>query len=33
VLVALPASAVLLVGIRRLKNSYMASRLYKAGPG
>jgi len=31
VLVALPASAVLLVGIRRLRASYMASRLYKAG--
>jgi predicted PurR-regulated permease PerM len=31
VLVALPASAVLLVGIRRVKASYMASRLYKAG--
>jgi predicted PurR-regulated permease PerM len=31
VLVALPASAVLLVGIRRIKASYMASRLYKAG--
>ncbi|MFC6284373.1 MULTISPECIES: AI-2E family transporter [Polaromonas] len=29
VLVALPASAVLLVGIRRLKASYMASKLYK----
>lgn len=28
VLIALPASAVLLVGIRRLKVSYMASRLY-----
>jgi predicted PurR-regulated permease PerM len=31
VLVALPASAVLLVGIRRIKASYLASRLYKAG--
>jgi predicted PurR-regulated permease PerM len=31
VLVALPASAVLLVGIRRIKASYMASRLYTAG--
>lgn len=31
VLVALPASAVLLVAIRRIKASYMASRLYKAG--
>ncbi|WP_309684829.1 AI-2E family transporter [Polaromonas sp.] len=30
VLIALPASAVLLVGIRRLKASYMASRLYSA---
>ncbi|MCY1168833.1 AI-2E family transporter [Polaromonas sp.] len=29
VLIALPASAVLLVGIRRLKASYMASKLYK----
>ncbi len=29
VLVALPASAVLLVGIRRVKASYMASQLYK----
>lgn len=29
VLVALPASAVLLVGIRRIKASYMASQLYK----
>lgn len=29
VLVALPASAVLLVGIRRIKASYMASKLYK----
>ena len=33
VLIALPASAVLLVGIRRIKASYMSSRLYKAGPG
>ena len=31
VLIALPASAVLLVGIRRLKASYLASRLYRAG--
>ncbi len=31
VLIALPASAVLLVGIRRLKVSYLASRLYQAG--
>ncbi|MGH8833268.1 MAG: AI-2E family transporter [Polaromonas sp.] len=31
VLVALPASAVLLVGIRRLRAGYMASRLYQAG--
>jgi len=30
VLVALPASAVLLVAIRRLRVSYMASPLYKA---
>ena len=30
VLIALPASAVLLVGIRRVKASYMGSRLYKA---
>ena len=30
VLIALPASAVLLVGIRRLKAGYMASRLYSA---
>ena len=30
VLVALPTSAVLLVAIRRLKVSYMASRLYSA---
>lgn len=29
VLIALPASAVLLVGIRRLRSSYMASRLYQ----
>ncbi|MFC5519662.1 AI-2E family transporter [Polaromonas jejuensis] len=29
VLIALPASAVLLVGIRRLRASYMASRLYQ----
>jgi len=29
VLIALPASAVLLVGIRRLRVSYMASKLYK----
>jgi len=29
VLIALPASAVLLVGIRRLRESYMASRLYQ----
>jgi len=29
VLIALPASAVLLVGIRRIKLRYMASRLYK----
>jgi len=32
VLVALPASAVLLVAIRRLRVSYMGSRLYQ-GPG
>ncbi len=31
VLVALPASAVLLVGIRRLRGGYLASRLYQAG--
>jgi predicted PurR-regulated permease PerM len=30
VLVALPASAVLLVGLRRLKKSYLASKLYQA---
>jgi predicted PurR-regulated permease PerM len=29
VLVALPASAVLLVAIRRLRASYMGSRLYQ----
>ncbi len=29
VLIALPASAVLLVGIRRIKDRYMASKLYK----
>ena len=29
VLIALPASAVLLVAIRRVKSRYMASRLYK----
>jgi len=31
VLVALPASAVLLVAIRRVRSSYMASRLYSGG--
>ncbi len=31
VLIALPASAVLLVGIRRLKTGYMGSKLYKGG--
>jgi len=30
VLIALPVSAVLLVGIRRLKAGYLASRLYQA---
>jgi predicted PurR-regulated permease PerM len=30
VLVALPASAVLLVAMRRLRASYMASRLYQS---
>jgi predicted PurR-regulated permease PerM len=29
VLVALPASAVMLVAIRRLRSSYLASRLYQ----
>jgi predicted PurR-regulated permease PerM len=33
VLVALPASAVLLVALRRLRSSYMASPLYRHGPG
>ncbi len=32
VLVALPASAVLLVGIRRLRAGYMGSRLYRGSP-
>ena len=31
VLVALPASAVLLVGLRRARSSYMSSRLYQGG--
>ena len=30
VLVALPASAVLLVAIRRMRASYLASKLYQA---
>ena len=29
ILVALPASAVLLVAIRRIRDSYLASRLYQ----
>jgi len=32
VLIALPASAVLLVGLRRLRQTYLASALYQQGP-
>jgi predicted PurR-regulated permease PerM len=32
VLIALPASAVLLVALRRLRQTYMASALYRHGP-
>ena len=32
VLIALPASAVLLVGLRRLRQAYLASTLYRQGP-
>ena len=32
VLIALPASAVLLVALRRLRRRYMASNLYGSGP-